>query len=179
MGDSGGWVQSVTSYQSDPYGQANPRWQILSYADIERDEKIVALNQQVTALTREVGKLTTEVSRLEGIIADMGSKFTELLASLKDSTLTSQKVLSNQRAIIAEEVAKAVSQSGDHITENTVVIRSITREEAKKEIMELLDKSDKLYYYDIAEALNLDLELVVNLIAELESEGMVGEANNA
>jgi hypothetical protein len=60
--------------------------------------------------------------------------------------------------------------------EDVMVLRSITRDEAKKEILDLLDKSDKLYYYDIAEALRLDLEEVVQIMSELESEGFVGVA---
>jgi CRP-like cAMP-binding protein len=59
-------------------------------------------------------------------------------------------------------------------SDDVMVIRSITRDEAKKEILDLLDKSDKLYYYDIAEALRLDLEEVVQIMSELESEGFVG-----
>jgi sugar-specific transcriptional regulator TrmB len=61
-------------------------------------------------------------------------------------------------------------------SEEVMVLRSITRDEAKKEIIDLLDKSEKLYYYDIAEALRLDLEQVVDLMSELESEGVVGVA---
>lgn len=61
-------------------------------------------------------------------------------------------------------------------TEEVITLRSIPREQAKEEIMELLDKSDKLYYSDVAEALKLDLELIVELVEELEAEGKVGEA---
>ncbi|MBE0515772.1 MAG: hypothetical protein IBX41_00040 [Methanophagales archaeon] len=61
-------------------------------------------------------------------------------------------------------------------TEKVIMLRSISREQAKEEIMALLDESDKLYYSDIAEALRLDLELVVEIIQELEAEGKVGEA---
>lgn len=61
-------------------------------------------------------------------------------------------------------------------SEDVMILRTITRDQAKKEILDLLDKSDKLYYYDIAEALQLDLEQVVELMSELESEGCVGVA---
>lgn len=59
-------------------------------------------------------------------------------------------------------------------SEDVMILRSITRDEAKREILDLLDKSDKLYYYDIAEALRLDLEQVVELMSELETDGFVG-----
>lgn len=61
-------------------------------------------------------------------------------------------------------------------TEEVIMLRSISREQAKEEIMGLLDKSDKLYYSDIAEKLKLDLKEVVEIIEELEVEGVVGEA---
>lgn len=61
-------------------------------------------------------------------------------------------------------------------SEDVIVLRSISREDAKREILDLLDKSDRLYYYDIAEALSLDLEQVVEIMSELESEGLVGVA---
>ncbi len=62
-------------------------------------------------------------------------------------------------------------------TEEVIMLRSISREQAKEEIMELFDKSsDKLYYSDIVEALKLDLEEVVEIVEELKAEGEVGEA---
>jgi predicted ArsR family transcriptional regulator len=62
------------------------------------------------------------------------------------------------------------------LLKRVIMLRSISREQAKEEIMELLDKSDKLYYSDIAEALKLDLGQVVGIVEELEAEGKVGEA---
>ncbi len=57
-----------------------------------------------------------------------------------------------------------------------IVLRTIPREQAKKEILDLLDKYDKLYYGDIAEQLRLDLEQVVEIVGELEKEGKIEEA---
>lgn len=68
------------------------------------------------------------------------------------------------------------SKESDANSEEVILLRSLSREQAKEEIMELLDKSDKLYYSDIAEALRLDLEQVVEIVKELEAEGKVGEA---
>ncbi|MGB2842442.1 MAG: hypothetical protein WBC40_08220 [Halobacteriota archaeon] len=62
-------------------------------------------------------------------------------------------------------------------TEEVIMLRSISREQAKEEIVELFDKSDKLYYSDIVEALKLDLEEVVEIVEELKAEGEVGEAD--
>jgi len=93
--------------------------------------------------------------------------------------------LSNQISKLTEQVNRLesiINKMGEGIetvqvgSEDVIVLRSLTREEAKKEILDLLDKSDKLYYYDIAEALRLDLEQIVELVSELESEGLVGVA---
>lgn len=88
--------------------------------------------------------------------------------------LPSEKNLNGLRSIVREEVEAALIGCGGDITGDTIELRSIPRATAKEEIMELLDKSDKLCYFDIAEALNLDLELVVELLSELEGEGLVG-----
>jgi len=57
--------------------------------------------------------------------------------------------------------------------ENLIVLREIPRDQAKKEIAKLFQKSGSLYYSDIAEQLRLDLELVVDLCSELEKEGQI------
>lgn len=57
--------------------------------------------------------------------------------------------------------------------EEVIVLREITREEAKIEIERLFTKGDTLYYSDIAKKLRLDLELVVNICEELFKEGKV------
>ena len=58
---------------------------------------------------------------------------------------------------------------------HTVVLRAIPRKQAKDEIIKLFKESTKpLFYSDIAEQLNLDLELVVELCNELEQEKQIG-----
>lgn len=57
--------------------------------------------------------------------------------------------------------------------ENVVVLREITRENAKEEIANLFSEGKTLYYSDIARELRLDLQLVVELANELIEEGKV------
>jgi hypothetical protein len=57
--------------------------------------------------------------------------------------------------------------------EKVVVLRDITRDEAKREINSLFSSGRTLYYSDIAEELGLDLRIVVGLCQELEDEGKV------
>lgn len=59
---------------------------------------------------------------------------------------------------------------------STVILRTLTNEEARKEIIDLF-KSTKgpLFYSDIAERLQMDLEHVLAITKELEQEGIIGE----
>jgi hypothetical protein len=58
--------------------------------------------------------------------------------------------------------------------ENVIVLRDITREEAKEEIQKLFMSGRTLYYSDIAEELRLDLELVVDICRELQENKKIG-----
>lgn len=58
--------------------------------------------------------------------------------------------------------------------EEVMVVRDITKEEAKEEIRELFSKGKTLYYSDVVKELGLDLELVVEACNELEREGVIG-----
>ena len=55
--------------------------------------------------------------------------------------------------------------------EEIIVLRSISEEEAKKEIREIFESGDILFYSEIATRLKLDLSLVVELCQELIHEG--------
>ena len=52
--------------------------------------------------------------------------------------------------------------------EKVVMIRDITREEAKREIKKLFSSGRTLYYSDIVQELKLDLETVVDICNELQ-----------
>jgi len=60
-------------------------------------------------------------------------------------------------------------------SEETITLREIPREQAKQEIAALFSGDEVLYYGDIAERLDLDLETVVDICNELEDEGIIGE----
>ncbi len=52
-------------------------------------------------------------------------------------------------------------------------LREIPKDEARKEIAELFSQGQTLYYTDIAEQLQLDLQLVVEVCNELQSRGEI------
>lgn len=60
--------------------------------------------------------------------------------------------------------------------EKFVVLKTWTEAEARSAILDLFKSSDHpLYFSDIAEQLQMDLELVVNVCSHLTDEGLLGE----
>jgi hypothetical protein len=57
------------------------------------------------------------------------------------------------------------------LSEKVIILREISREEAKNEIKKLFSAGKTLYYSDIAQQLGLDLELVVDICNELQKQG--------
>ncbi len=77
-----------------------------------------------------------------------------------------------------DQLERDVAALKDGASERVVVLRELTRGEAKAEILDLLQQSgEDLYFSDIAERLQLDLELVVELSLELMREGQVEPAD--
>lgn len=71
-----------------------------------------------------------------------------------------------------EQIKQKLSELEERITEEKVIVlREISREEAKEEIRQLFSSGRTLYYSDIAEELRLDLELVVDICRELQESG--------
>lgn len=58
--------------------------------------------------------------------------------------------------------------------EKVIVLKEITREEAKKEIQQLFESGRTLYYSDIVKELRLDLETVVDICKELQKNKEIG-----
>jgi len=57
--------------------------------------------------------------------------------------------------------------------ERVIILREISKEEAKEEIRNLFSTGRTLYYSDIAEELRLDLEMVVEICNELQESGEI------
>ena len=65
------------------------------------------------------------------------------------------------------------------IKEEIVVLREISRDEAKAEIERLFAEGKTVYYSDIAKKLRIDLELVVDICEELFKEGKIRIADGS
>jgi len=59
--------------------------------------------------------------------------------------------------------------------EQVVVLRTLSREDAKEEIVRLFESGDVMDYEDLAQRLQLDLRVVVDICRELASEGVIEE----
>ena len=56
---------------------------------------------------------------------------------------------------------------------NVIILRELTRDQAKNEIKKLFSRGKTLYYSDISQQLGLDLELVVDICNELQKSGEI------
>ncbi len=57
--------------------------------------------------------------------------------------------------------------------EKVIELRTISRKEAKQEILDLFQGGETLYYSDLANRLRIDLPLVVEICQELGKEGEI------
>jgi dCTP deaminase len=116
---------------------------------------------------------------LEGI-ADFPKKFDDFLSKYEKQNQHiiehESKVMSFNQKLLGEMKTLVEHIVGERT--RTVVLRTIPREQAKQEILDLFRESkETLFYSDVSERLSLDLQLVVELCNELESEGRIGILN--
>jgi hypothetical protein len=76
------------------------------------------------------------------------------------------------RARVAS-LEEQVGRLEENSVEQVIVLREITREEAKTEIIDIFASGETLYYSDISERLRIDLEVVVEICRELQAEGVI------
>ncbi len=72
------------------------------------------------------------------------------------------------------DLEERVARLEEHSVEQVIVLREVTTEEARAEIIELFATGETLYYSDISDRLRIDLEMVVNICRELQEEGSIG-----
>jgi dCTP deaminase len=111
----------------------------------------------------------------EGIasVAGLSKKFDDFLASYSKQNTEASEF---NRSLLREMKNLVEHILGERV--QTIVLRSVSRDQAKQEVLELFKNAKKsLFYSDIAEQLQLDLELVLELCTELENEGQIGVLN--
>ena len=118
----------------------------------------------------EVVRGFEEVRQAIHKVATLSEKFDSFLENYTQQNKDSAEF---NRALLTE-MKKLVEHIAVERPRN-VVLRAISRKQAKDEIVQLFREAKRtLFYSDVAEQLNLDLELVVELCNELEKEGAIG-----
>ena len=90
--------------------------------------------------------------------------------------MTENKVLRKKIQVIEKRLTKIEAIIPK---ERLVILREVSREEAKEDILGLFHQEQILYYSDIAEQLGLDLKLVVEICNELQSKGEIQVVDDA
>ena len=72
-----------------------------------------------------------------------------------------------------DALEKEVKKLKKREEEKVIVLRDISRDQVKREVLELFQRDKPLFYSDIAELLRLDLATVVEICEELIAEGEV------
>jgi dCTP deaminase len=86
---------------------------------------------------------------------------------IRHSQQFNQALLTEMKKLVEHIVGERTS---------TVILRSLSRDQAKQEIVDLFrSTTGPLFYSDIAERLQMDLEQVLEITHELEREGVIGE----
>lgn len=115
----------------------------------------------------------SEIRQSIGKVAGLSEKFDSFLESYEKQN---RELTEFNRALLTEMKKLIGHIVGER--SRTVILRAIPRTQAKDEILKLFKEAKgSLFYSDVAEKLNLDLELVVELCNELESEGSIGVLN--
>jgi hypothetical protein len=167
-------------------------------ADIEEAEKLLEGNPNVTDLYNEFTRPTASAFRFTPNIdvtksiaytnwlkileqtrhlqhSHYQDDVTELRKELDATNIVTRSI--NKRIESLEEKMKSIEEILPQ--KKTIILREITREDAKVEIEELFKRGNILYYSDIAEKLRIDLELVVEICEELVKEGKVRIAESS
>lgn len=138
----------------------------------EEREKFIVLGDSA-GLTKE--DIEEKVRRVKGIvqveqvamtISSGGSEPADVLYLMEENASLRQEI---------EQIKQKLSELEERVPkEKVIVLREISREEAKEEIRQLFSNGRTLYYSDIAEELRLDLKLVVDICHELQESGEIG-----
>ena len=71
------------------------------------------------------------------------------------------------------ELEREAEAARDTESDNVIVLRDISKEQARKEILEAFEAEEPLDHADLAEALRLEIPLVFEVCNELIDEGLV------
>lgn len=153
---------------------------VLQFRKTAEDEAITAGNNVALVplpvpLSEGMAQTFSIVYRTyEGTISTEAPQF-QVFSYPLHTTGVSEKELSDlrERVRVLEEQIAAIAERHDS---ELIVLRTLSRDEAKTEILKLFQEkaSEVLDYGIIAQALHLDLQIVVDICNELEKEALIG-----
>ena len=83
-------------------------------------------------------------------------------------------IVGRLRSSKSEAIREAIRNYADQLKGTVVIkIREVSRRQARKEILEFLEKNERAWSSDIADSLRIDLTLVNSILEELWSERRV------
>lgn len=83
-------------------------------------------------------------------------------------------IVERLRSSKSEAIREAIRSYADQLKGTEVIkIRDVSRRQARKEILEFLEKNDRAWSSEIADSLRIDLTLVNSILEELWSEKRV------
>lgn len=124
----------------------------------------------LTEVVKEFGEIRATLET----IAELPKRFDTFLEKfLGEYQTQNQRFIQHNERLLTEMKTLVEHISGEK--PQTVVLRTVPREQAKQEILDLFKNSkETLFYSDVAQRLGLDLQQVVELCNELENEGHIG-----
>ncbi len=175
-----GSVDRITT-QEHPVDRTKPLPQIL-----DKIEENITLVAQAASKAEEAAKSARKVAE------SATRAFSEAEKRVEEARKAGEKAVEDATRAAAEAVAKAeeaiktellqrieMLEKGLKNIEDTVpnqkmiILREITRKEAKQEIEILFKKGYTLFYSDIAEQLSIDIQLVVEICNDLQQSGEI------
>jgi len=164
----------------DPASLAQVRRQMKSIEEIAQDWLVRSFSDNTLPIPTDVIEVKSHFFNWKAGVSDLGtySPYETMMRIMQENAelrLTNKKL-----ATIAAKLEKRMNVLERKLPEeNVIVLREISRDEAKAEIASLFSEGRTLYYSDIAKELQLDLELVVDSCNELMNEGEISVADSA
>ena len=140
---------------------------------LEQQIEEIAINFRAAGTDDEVGSavlespdepLTPYLVRLASVAFDRNVLHSNLPRTIHEMQTNIEEL--ERRVAELEETVQHLDYE-----EEVIELRSLTREQAKEEILDIFQSEDTLFYSDIAKRLGIDLQLVVEICQELEEEG--------
>jgi len=162
-------LSQVEATKAWPWSARSTDWLL---AKPEEREKFIVLGDSAGLTKEDIEEKVRRVKgsiQLEQLVMTMpfgGLEPADVLYLMEENASLRQEI---------EQIKQKLSELEERIPEERVIVlREISREEAKEEIRQLFLNGRTLYYSDIAEELGLDLKLVVDICHELQESGEIG-----